>query len=40
MSKEDERDREWRMFLDKHKEEIEFADRLAEYFNKKYEKIF
>jgi len=40
MSKEDERDREWRMFLDKHKEEIEFADRLAEYLNKKYEDFF
>jgi len=37
MDKEDERDREWRAFLDKHKEKIEFADRLAEYFNKKYE---
>jgi hypothetical protein len=37
MDKEDERDREWRAFLDKHKEEIEFADRLAEYLNKKYE---
>ena len=37
MDKEDERDREWKAFLDKHKEEIEFADRLAEYLNKKYE---
>ena len=36
MDKEDERDREWRAFLDKHKEKIEFADRLAEYLNKKY----
>jgi hypothetical protein len=40
MSKENERDREWRMFLDKHKEEIEFADKLAEYLNKKYEDFF
>ena len=37
MSKEDERDREWKAFLEKHKEEIEFADKLAEYLNKKYE---
>ncbi|MGC9203295.1 MAG: hypothetical protein ACP5HX_11585 [Thermoproteota archaeon] len=37
---EDELDREWRAFLDKHKEEREFADKLAEYFNKKYEKYF
>ncbi|NHV06979.1 MAG: hypothetical protein HA495_06535 [Thaumarchaeota archaeon] len=40
MDKEDERDREWRAFLEKHKEEGEFADRLAEYFNKKYEDFF
>jgi hypothetical protein len=40
MNKEDERDREWKAFLDKHKEEIEFADRVAEYLNKKYEKFF
>ncbi|MGC8935607.1 MAG: hypothetical protein ACP5LN_10650 [Thermoproteota archaeon] len=32
--------REWRAFLDKHKEEERFADKLAEYFNKKYEKYF
>jgi hypothetical protein len=37
MDKEDERDREWKAFLEKHKEEIEFADKLAEYLNKKYE---
>jgi hypothetical protein len=37
MNKEDEKDREWRAFLDKRKEEIEFADKLAEYLNKKYE---
>ncbi|NHV07209.1 MAG: hypothetical protein HA495_07715, partial [Thaumarchaeota archaeon] len=37
MSKENERDREWKAFLEKHKEEIEFADKLAEYLNKKYE---
>jgi len=40
MSKEGERDREWRAFLDKHKEEREFAHKLAEYLNKKYEKYF
>jgi competence protein ComGF len=40
MSKEDERDREWKAFLDKHKEEREFAHRLAEYLNKKYERYF
>ena len=37
MSKEDERDREWRTFLEKHKEEREFAHKLAEYLNKNYE---
>jgi len=37
MSKENERDREWKAFLEKHKEEIDFADKLAEYLNKKYE---
>jgi len=40
MDKEDEREREWRAFLEKHKEEGEFADRLAEYLNKKYEDFF
>jgi hypothetical protein len=40
MNKEDEREREWRAFLEKHKEEGEFADRLAEYLNKKYEDFF
>jgi hypothetical protein len=37
MDKEDERDLEWKAFLEKHKEEREFAHRLADYFNKKYE---
>jgi|GEM_PF-907425 hypothetical protein len=40
MNKEDERDREWKAFLDKHKEEERFADKLAEYLNKKYEDFF
>jgi hypothetical protein len=40
MKKECEREREWKAFLDKHKEEIEFAGRLAEYFNKEYEDFF
>jgi len=34
---EDKKDREWKAFLEKHKEEIEFADKLVEYLNKKYE---
>jgi hypothetical protein len=38
MSKEDEKDLEWKAFLEKN--EIEFVDRLAEYLNKKYEKFF